>query len=138
MAIQTSAAVAANNAYKTLGAYVRQFDVPVDALVTAGTDTLECLPVFAGETVLDVAIVPIGDMDTGTSTLRFDVGDGTTADKYIAAIDPGAGTGDVAFRATAGLGSQYTADDAIVLSAQAAANVAAAGTVRVIVTLQAE
>jgi len=138
MPTQVSAAAAANNAYKTLGAYVRQFDVPVDAVVTAGTDDIECLPIFAGETVLDVVIVPIGDMDSGGAALRFTVGDGTTAAKYLAAIDPGAGSGDVAFRAVAGLGSTYTADDKIVLTASTPATTAAAGTVRVIVTLQAE
>ena len=137
MAIQQSTAVTANSAYKTLGAYVRKMDVPVDAVVLAGTDTLELIPVFAGETVLDVAIVPVGDMDTGAAALRFQVGDRTTAAKYLAAIDPGAGDGSV-FRASDGVGSQYSADDAIVLTASTPATTPAAGTVRVLVTLQAE
>lgn len=137
MARQISAAAAAANAYKTLGAYVRVFDVPVDALVLAGTDDIECVVIEAGETVLDVVVKPIGDMDTGTSTLRFTVGDRTTAAKYLAAFDPGAGDGAV-FRAGLNLGEQYAADNAITLAASVAANVAAAGTVRVMVTLQAQ
>lgn len=137
MARQQSAAAAAANAYKTLGAYVRTFDVPVNTTVLATTDDIECVPVEAGETVLDVVVVPLGDMDTGTSTLRFTVGDRTTSDKYLAAIDPGAGDGSV-FRASDGLGTQYAADDAITLAASVAANVGAAGTVRVMVYLQAQ
>jgi len=136
MPTQTSAAYDAANAYRTLGTYARSFDVPVDAVVTAGTDDLKCLVVKAGETVLDVMVTPIGDMDTGAAALRFEVGDSAASDTYVAAFDPGAGTGAV-FRADANLGKQYTADDYILLTAAIAATTPAAGTVRVTVLLQA-
>ena len=138
MAIQVSAAAAAENAYRTLGSYVRMFTVPVDAVVTAATDTIEMLPILAGETVLDVRIVPLGDMDTGAAALRFDVGDSDDPDQYIVAIDPGAGTG-VAFDATVGFGTHYAADNKLVLTASTAAGgTAAAGSVLVIMTLQSD
>ena len=136
MATQTSAPAEASNAYRTLGLYVRQFTVAVDALVTAGTDTLEMLPILAGETVMDVVVIPFSDMDSG-SALRFDVGDSDDADQYLTAIDPGAGTG-VAFRATVGQGTHYAADNKLVLSAQTPATGAQAGTVTVIMYLQAD
>lgn len=138
MATQVSAAAAADNAYRTLGLYTRMFTVPVDALVTAATDDIEMLPILAGETVMDVVIVPLGDMDTGAAALRFDVGDSDDPDQYIVAIDPGAG-GGTAFKATVGHGTHYAADNKLVLTASTAAGgTAAAGSVLVIMYLQAD
>jgi len=75
MATQKSAAVSANNAYRAIGAFVRKFDVPVPVAVLDQTDVLECIPVFAGETVLDVVVEATTDLDTGTGVLRVNVGD---------------------------------------------------------------
>ena len=138
MAIQQAAPVTSNSPYKTLGVFVRKFDVVVDALVTAGTDTIEMLPILAGETVLDLYIAPVGDMDVGGTALRFTVGDRDDADEFMSAIDPGTGTG-APFRANLGVGAQYSADNAIVLTASTAAGgTAAPGGVRVVALMQGE
>ena len=138
MALQQAAPVTSNSPYTTLGVFVRKFDVPVDALVTAATDTIELLPILAGETVLDLYIAPIGDMDTGAAALRFTVGDRDDADEFLSAIDPAAGTG-APFRANLGVGAEYSADNAIVLTASVAAGgTAAAGVVRVVALIQGE
>lgn len=136
MPTQTSAAYDAANAYKTLGTYARSFNVPVDAVVAAGTDDIKCLVIEAGETVLDVMVTPLGDMDTGAAALRFEVGDSVGSATYLAAFDPGAGDG-TAFRAVAGLGTQYSADDYILLTASTPATTPTPGVVRVTVLLQA-
>jgi len=132
----TSAAVAANNAYKDLGVFVRTFDVPVTAaMVGTINNVIQALPVYAGETVLGVELVAT-DLDTGAAAITLSVGDGASTARYISASDVGQAGGLA--KHTAGTPYQYAADDTIDVLVAAAAATGADGTITVTVTLKAK
>jgi hypothetical protein len=128
----TSAAAAADNAFKTLGVFARTFTYPVAAALVVN-DVIQALPVFAGETVLGVEI-NADDLDDGTAIVLA-VGDGTTADRYITGSTV-AQAGGLA-KHTQGAPYQYTADDTIDVKVTTAPTTGTTGNITVTALLQA-
>ena len=133
MAIHQSAAVLANNAYKSLGVFVRTFEVPVTTdMIDNADDVIECLPVFAGETVLGVQVVA-----TDLAASALEVGDGAATGRYIALADGTVGVGGGRVEDTIGVPYQYAADDTIDVNITTAGVTPAAGTLTVTAWYQA-
>jgi hypothetical protein len=88
-------------------------------------DVIRAVKIPAGATIQEI-ILAVDDLDTG-STLTLDVGDGTTADRFIAASTIGQGGGVVRLgqgvtgAAAAGCANYtYTAEDTIDIKVKAA------------------
>lgn len=95
-------------------------------------NVIRMVKVPKGFVVSDVTLIST-DLDTdGTPAITLSVGDGGATARYISASTAGQAGGLA--RATAGLGYQYTTDDTIDVLVAAAPDVAAAGTITVLVT----
>jgi hypothetical protein len=101
-----------------------------EASSTASGDVIEMCKVAAGVTVIDAFLV-FDDLSGGTTTLA--VGDGTTADRFIAATT--ASSGAASARMTK-FPFTYTADDTIDVTI--AGGTAATGTITLVVYMTAE
>jgi hypothetical protein len=92
-------------------------------------DIVQMVKVPAGATVYDVILVST-DVDTnGSPAVKFDVGDGSDDDYYIAASTVGQAGGVARSAALTAKPKTYTVDDTIDLHVDTAAATAAAGTV---------
>lgn len=103
------------------------------ATAPSAGDLVQLMKIPAGATITGVTL-DSDKIDTNASaTLKFDVGDGTTAQKFIAASTIGQ-TGGVAYAGVAGtVGTSYTSDTWLYAKVNAAAATFASGTVRVCV-----
>lgn len=97
-------------------------------------DVIRMVKVPKGATILDVTI-SVPDLDTSTGIV-LDVGDGTTADRFIDGSTAGQAGGLAGINEIAGFGYTYTADDTIDILVQVAATGTAAvtGVLRMAVT----
>lgn len=93
-------------------------------------DLVQMMKIPAGATVVDM-ILDSDDLDSnGTPTMKFDVGDTTTAARFIAASTIPQTGGVVHTGVAAGTAYQYSADTWIYVKVNTAAATFAAGTVR--------
>jgi hypothetical protein len=98
-------------------------------------DVIQAIPVYAGETVVGLEVVAT-DLDTnGTPLITLDVGDGDTADRFIAASTVGQAGGSA--KHDVGVPYTYAADDTVDVKVKAApATGATSGTVTVMALIQ--
>lgn len=103
------------------------------ASAPSANDLVQLMTIPSGATITGVTL-DSDKIDTNASgTLTFDVGDGTTAARFISASTVGQ-TGGVAYAGVAAtVGYQYSANTALFLKVHAAAATFASGTVRVCV-----
>lgn len=103
------------------------------AAAPSANDLVQLMTVPAGAVITGVTLDSDKIDTNGTPTMTFDVGDGTTAARFIsAATTPQAG--GIAYAGVAGtVGYTYTANTALFLKVHAAAATFASGTVRVCV-----
>jgi hypothetical protein len=99
------------------------------------SDTVTALTLPAGARVLDVILTGT-DMDTGTGTLTFSVGDSGDAARFISGVAAGSAfTGRAGNNATSAAKfaahTGYTADTDIIITTAAATNTAASGTLAI-------
>lgn len=129
----TSPAVdGSDRAFKTLGgvfARTTTYDVAAALVVN---DVIQAIPVFAGETVLQVE-VRASDLDSATA-LTLDVGDGDDDARFLAADTVGQAGG----RVVCGLALpyQYSADDTIDVHVDTAPGTGVTGTITVTALIQ--
>lgn len=100
-----------SRAYSTIqGVFARTATYSLAAALVVD-DVIQAIPVFAGETVLNVE-VRSADLDTnGTPAITLDVGDGDDDDRYLAADTVAQAGGRVVCGLV--LPYTYTADDTI-------------------------
>jgi hypothetical protein len=93
-------------------------------------DLVQMMKIPAGATVIDM-ILDSDDLDSnGTPTMKFDVGDATTAARFIAASTVPQAGGVVHTGVAAGTAYQYSADTWINVKVNTAAATFQTGTVR--------
>ena len=121
MATFSSDVVSGNQTFKpfpggTVGVRYAKFTTTA---ASAANDIYQMVDVFAGETLYDIKI-KCSDMDSGGSpAIVFGVGDGTDADRYIAASTAGqGGTADESDADVAPVA--YAADDTIDVTCEVA------------------
>lgn len=132
MATHQSSLVLNGPVYSEIGPKIRKATFPVTAAIAgAAADIIEMIPVYAGETLIDVAL-EAPDLDSGSGIL-LDVGDGNDDDRFIVASNVGQ-SGGVA-RLGVNLGHEYSADDTIDVTISTAAAGGQAGTITLVAHL---
>jgi hypothetical protein len=131
----TSPAVdGSDRAFKTLGGvFARTTSYELTGALVVD-DVIQAIPVFAGETVLQVE-VRVPELDTGADAILLDVGDGADDDRFLAADTVGQAGGLVSCGLV--LPYQYAADDTVDVSVNTAPGTGAtSGTITVTALIQ--
>ena len=133
MATYQSELVANGPVYNEVGPKIRKATYSITAAIAGGTNVIEMIPVYAGETVVDVTLMST-DLDTnGSPAIDLNVGDAADVDRFITTSTVGQ-AGGVA-RLNDNVGHVYTADDTLDINIETAAATGAAGTLTLVATL---
>lgn len=103
------------------------------ASAPALNDLVQMMTIPAGATIVSV-VLDSDKIDTnGTPTMKFDVGDGTVANRFLAASTLPQTGGAAVANVAAAYGYNYAANTPLFVKVNAAAATFAAGTVRLLV-----
>lgn len=118
--------------------YTASNSIPVyaNASLTAAlvaNDLVQMMTIPAGATICSV-VLDCDKLDSnGTPTIKFDVGDATTANRFLAASTVGQAGGAAVANVAAAYGYQYTANTPLYVKCNTAAATWQNGTVRLLV-----
>lgn len=105
-------------------------DIAIETGDLALNKTVALFTVPAGFVVTGVQAT-VTDMDSGSATLTFDIGDAGDADRFVAAATTAQAGGTTTTLATAGVLYKFDEETEIVWTTHAAAATAVAGTAKV-------